>query len=161
MQFKKEPVLVDYCAEAMELHLSKLSTQDLDSIVINIAKLINGEIDNLDITMSKFNEKGEQDLVKVPAMSFLRTNTIKNALMALSIPEYIITGYMNRNSFISNVAGRVSMEDRKPEDLNEVKEFIYKILKDKYGDAVYFNENNNDVMYVDAKSRSRVIVQLL
>ena len=152
MDIKKEPVLVDYCVEAMEMHLSKLSPRDIDSIVINLAKLINGEIDTLDITMNRTDEKGEISQVRVPAMSFLRTDTSKDALMKLSIPEAIITGYMNRNSVISGVAGIVSIEDKRPNDLNEVRRFIYQALKNRYGTAVISKQGSKDIV-IDTKTK--------
>ena len=98
MQFKKEPVLVDYCVEAMELQLSKLPPQNIDVIVVNLARLIKGEINTLEITMNKYDEKGKIEQVKVPAMSFLRTDIIKKELMSLNIPEDSINRYINGNS---------------------------------------------------------------
>ena len=151
MQFKKEPTLVDYCKEAMELHLSKLPTKDIDSIVINLAKLINREINTLDITMNQLNDKGEVYQVRIPAISFLRTDTIQNALIALSIPEAIIKGYINRID--GRVDGKISTEEvLRPKDLDEVKDFIYETLKNKYGTNVSINDTG--MIVVKVKSRA-------
>lgn len=91
----KRVVTVDYCKEAMESRLSNLSAKDIDLIVINIARIICGSKANLDITVAKKDEKtGEITTMKIPVISFLRTNKIKKELKSIGIPEYKINKYI-------------------------------------------------------------------
>ena len=89
------PIVVDYCKEAMEKQISKLSARDIDLIVINIAKAIHASKENVDIFMAKKNEKtGVTTNIKIPVKSFLRTNTIKNELKAIGFTDSKINNYL-------------------------------------------------------------------
>ena len=94
----KRAITVDYCKEAMEKQLATLSAKDIDLIVINIAKIICGSKANLDISMGKKDEKtGEITNMKIPIISFLRTDKIKNELKAIGITDYKINKYIESN----------------------------------------------------------------
>lgn len=151
---REELITVDYCKEAMELQISKLSSDDIDRLVEQLAKLINNGITDLDIIMNKADEKNNIKRVKVPIISFLRTDIIKNALIALGIKRKQITEYIDHYN-----SKPKSNEDTRPLDIIEIKRFIYDALKEKYGSAVVSNmydatvvvntkHNNNDSVMI-------------
>lgn len=91
----KRAITVNYCKEAMEKQLESLSSKDIDLIVINIAKILHGSKANLDIFTAKKDEKtGEITNIKIPIISFLRTDRIKKELKAIGITEYKINKYI-------------------------------------------------------------------
>ena len=92
----KEPIFVDYCKEAMELYLSKLQTNDLNLLTFNIAKLIiSNNRDNLEIVIYKADEKGVVTPVRVPLISLLRTDIIKDELKSIGISNNRISMYID------------------------------------------------------------------
>ena len=84
MTEKRIPV-VDYCKEAMEMHVAKLSERDLDLISYNLAKVVHGSKEDVDITLHRLGEDGKPTKVKVPSKSFLRTDKIRNELKSIGI----------------------------------------------------------------------------
>lgn len=85
-EIKKEPIFVDYCKEAMDLYLTKLPTEEISILTFNLAKLIVSESgNNLEIIIHKDDEKGGTYPVRVPVVSFLRTNLIRNELKSIGI----------------------------------------------------------------------------
>ena len=97
MADKKIPV-VDYCKEALDLHLAKLSERDIDLITINLAKMIYGSKNDVDIFMGRKDDKtGEVRNVRVPAKSFLRTDIIRKELKSIGIGTARIDKYLNNN----------------------------------------------------------------
>lgn len=98
MTYSKEPIIIDYSKEALEMYLSKLSVRDIDVITYNIAKLLNGELNKLEIEWNRVDEKtNEPYIVKVPAKSFLRTDTIKKSLASIGVSETKILQYFASN----------------------------------------------------------------
>lgn len=95
MAEKRIPV-VDYCKEAMELHVAKLSERDLDLISYNLAKVVCGSKEDLDITLNRLDEDMNPSKVKVPAKSFLRTDKIRNELKSIGISEVKIDKYLEK-----------------------------------------------------------------
>ena len=85
---EKKPIKVDYCKEAMEKNLSALTPRDIDLIVINLVKVVNGELNDLEIEWNKFDEKTKKPYkVIVPVKSFLRCDSIQKSLMSLGVSE--------------------------------------------------------------------------
>lgn len=95
MAQKKIPV-VDYCKEAMELHVAKLSERDIDLISYNLAKVLYGVRNDVDITMHRIDEKGNPYVVKIPSKAFLRTDKIRNELKSIGISEAKIDKYLEK-----------------------------------------------------------------
>ena len=95
MDEKRIPV-VDYCKEAMEMHVAKLSERDLDLISYNLAKVVHGSREDVDITLHRLGENGEPTKVKVPSKSFLRTDKIRNELKSIGISEVKIDKYLEK-----------------------------------------------------------------
>lgn len=93
MDQKRIPV-VDYCKEAMEMHLAKLSERDIDLITYNLAKVIHGSRNDVDITMNRIDDEGKPHMIKIPSKSFLRTDTIRNELKSIGISEIKIDRYL-------------------------------------------------------------------
>lgn len=95
MAEKRIPV-VDYCKEAMEVHVAKLSDRDLDLISYNLAKVVHGSREDVDITLHRLGEDGKPTQVKVPSKSFLRTDKIRSELKSIGISEFKIDQYLNK-----------------------------------------------------------------
>jgi hypothetical protein len=95
MAQKKIPV-IDYCKEAMELHLAKLSERDIDLIAYNLAKVIHGVRNDVDITMHRMDSDGKPQAVKIPSKAFLRTDKIRNELKSIGISDYKIDQYLKK-----------------------------------------------------------------
>ena len=95
MTQKKIPV-VDYCKEVMELHLAKLSERDIDLISYNLAKVIHGARNDVDITMHRVDDEGNPYAVKIPSKAFLRTDKIRNELKSIGISEVKINTYLEK-----------------------------------------------------------------
>ena len=91
----KIPV-VDYCKEALEMHLVKLSERDIDLISYNLAKVIHGARKDVEITMHKMDEQGNASAVKIPSKSFLRTDKIRNELKSIGISEAKIDKFLEK-----------------------------------------------------------------
>lgn len=95
MAEKRIPV-VDYCKEAMEMHLAKLSERDIDLISYNLAKVIHGTRNDVDITMHRIDEEGKPQAIKIPSKAFLRTDKIRNELKSIGISEIKIDKYLEK-----------------------------------------------------------------
>ena len=95
MAEKKIPT-VDYCKEAMEIHLAKLSERDIDLISYNLAKVIHGVRNDVDITMHRIDEKGNPRAVKIPSKAFLRTDIIQNELKSIGISQSKIDRFLQK-----------------------------------------------------------------
>lgn len=93
MAQKKIPT-VDYSKEVMEMHLSQLSERDIDLISYNLAKVIHGSREDVDITMHRVDGNGKQHAVKIPSRSFLRTDKIRNELKSIGISDLKIDRFM-------------------------------------------------------------------
>ena len=89
----KIPV-VDYCKEALEMHLAKLSERDIDLISYNLAKVVCGSKDDVDVTMHRVDDEGNTHTVKVPSKAFLRTDKIRTELKSIGINEATIDAYL-------------------------------------------------------------------
>lgn len=83
-----EPILVDYCKEAMDLYLAKLPKEEIYILSYTLAKMVvSGEGKNMEIIIHKDDENGGTYPVRVPVVSFLRTDTIRNELKSIGIEE--------------------------------------------------------------------------
>lgn len=87
---------VDYCKEAMEMHVAKLSDRDLDLISYNLAKVVHGSKEDVEITMHRIGDDGEPTAVKVPSKSFLRTDRIRKELKSIGISEMKIDKFLEK-----------------------------------------------------------------
>lgn len=141
----KKPIEIDYCKEAMEMHLKELPPRDVNIIVASIAKVVNGELNDINLVLNKIDEKtGEIIKIKVPVKSFLRCDSIIKLLLSLGISGTKISNYLES---LENPNSKVKLEiSNKPVDLNEVKRFIYDTLKEKYGDAVISKRYAKDIV---------------
>ena len=158
----KIPV-VDYCKEAMETKLTELSTKDMDSIVYNLALLINGKIKTLDIAWNKVDEKTKvHQKIQIPAISFLRTDTIRKELKIIGIEESKVDAYLDGTLFKSDDSDKEEIKD-KPLNLTELKKFIHNALIEKYGDSVLTKPYEKDIIVstkTEKNGNTNVIVSL-
>ena len=84
----KQPIFVDYCKEAMDLYLAKLPKEEIYILSFTLAKLVvSGEGKDIEIIIHKDNEEGGTYPVRVPVVSFLRTNLIREELKSIGITE--------------------------------------------------------------------------
>ena len=88
--------VVNYSKEVMELHLAKLSERDIDLISYNLAKVIYGSREDVDITMHKMDEDGNVRTVKIPSKAFLKTDKIRNELKSIGISEMRIDKFLQK-----------------------------------------------------------------
>ena len=93
----KEPIFVDYCKEAMDLYLSKLPTEEIYILAFNLAKLVVGNTGHdMEIIIHKEDSTGNTNPVRVPVVSFLRTNTIRTELKSIGINEDRVERYIKK-----------------------------------------------------------------
>lgn len=143
---EKKPIEIDYCKEAMEMHLKELPPRDVNIIVASIAKVVNGELNDINLVLNKIDEKtGEIIKIKVPVKSFLRCDSIKNSLAKLGITATKINNYLNPEKV--QVKPKVEpKETGKPTSIYEVKRFIYNALKERYGDSVISKRYDKEIV---------------
>lgn len=154
----KKPIEVDYCKEAMEMYLKELAPRDIDIIVYNISKVINGELNDIDLVLNKVDEKTKEIIkIKVPVKSFLRCESIKDSLEKLGVSRTKVSKYLEP---LENV-NKPKVVDNKPTSIFEVKGIIYNALKEKYGDAVISKRYDKDIV-IDTLSegKSKVSIKL-
>lgn len=91
---KKRIPVVDYCKEAMELRLEKLSERDINLISFNLAKVVCGSTDDIETIMHSIDDKGEKQAIKIPSKAFLRTDRIRYELNSIGISNTKIDKYL-------------------------------------------------------------------
>lgn len=148
---KEKLAKVDYCKEAMEMHLSKLSPKDIEKLTYNLAVLLKGKIETLDIALNRIDDKTNKPYkVLVPAVSFLRTDAIKKSLNAVGISESEIQKYIDKVT-----PAKADLKEKSTQiSVNEVKRFIYDSLKEKYGDAVITSKYEKDIVINASKDKN-------
>lgn len=91
-----EPIFVDYCKEAMDLYLVELPKEEIYILSFTLAKMvISGDGKDMEIIIHKDDGKGGTYPVRVPVVSFLRTNTIRNELKSIGIEEYKVDEFIS------------------------------------------------------------------
>ena len=146
---EKKPIEVDYCKEAMDANLKTLPPRDIEIIIANIAKVLNGELNDINIVLNKVDEKTNKvNKIKIPVKSFLRCDIIRDGLKKLGITNAKINRYLGveETPVKPRVETKVENIPTKPASDNEVKRFIYQALKEKYGDFVISKKYDKDIV---------------
>jgi hypothetical protein len=90
-----EPIFVDYCKEAMDLYLVELPKEEIYILSFTLAKMVvSGDGKDMEIIIHKNDENGGTYPVRVPVVSFLRTDTIRNELKSIGIEEYKVDEFI-------------------------------------------------------------------